>query len=228
MKVALVQMALFALLVSKQSSFPPVPTSSFDIRTLDWRWKFTFAKEVVGPIAEFMALATPVKYSDVLELDRKMREFNSRPAPAEVISDDGASSIIRRSLIGIYRELAQLYLHRNFFARAMLEDPEKALSGPYSASVFATYACSIALLKLVRAQYEVQSPMLVRQWFLWIHSLIAAVVVGTVAVKGSTLVAARAAHSELESAVELFEEAHRHPICRSGLVRTILTHTNTE
>lgn len=57
----------------------------------------------------------------------------------------------------------------------MLDDPEKALSGPYSASVLAAYACAISLLKLVRTQYVLLSPMLTRQWFFWIHSLIASV-----------------------------------------------------
>lgn len=57
----------------------------------------------------------------------------------------------------------------------MLDDPVKSLSGPYSASVLAAYACSISLLKLMRTQYMLQSPMLTRQWFLWIHALIASV-----------------------------------------------------
>lgn len=65
-----------------------------------------FSKEVMGPVAEFMALAKPVRYSDILELDRKIREFNARPIPIDFLtatSDMG--SIIRRSTLGLYREI---------------------------------------------------------------------------------------------------------------------------
>lgn len=68
-----------------------------------------FAKEVTGPVAEFMALAKPVKYSEVIELDRKVREFNLKPIPVELlgtVADMGA--VIRRSTIGVYREIGEV------------------------------------------------------------------------------------------------------------------------
>lgn len=178
-----------------------------------------FAKEVMGPVAEFMALAKAVRYSEILELDRKVREFNAKPIPAELLgSTTDMGSIIRRSTLGLYREIALLSLHRNFFARAMLEDPKKAVSGPFSASVLAAYACSISLLKLMRTHYVLQSPLLMRQWMIWIHSLIAGVIVGTVAVKKDHPAAILCAQKELEAAIELFEHARSHPVARGGLV----------
>lgn len=38
-------------------------------------WKYRFAKEVLGPTSEYMGKVRPVKYSEILELDRKIREF---------------------------------------------------------------------------------------------------------------------------------------------------------
>lgn len=74
----------------------------------DWRWKQLFAKEIIGPVAEFMALAKPVKYSEVIELDRKIREFNTRPVPAELLSiDTDMGAMIRRTTIGVYREIGE-------------------------------------------------------------------------------------------------------------------------
>lgn len=65
-----------------------------------------FAKEVMGPVAEFMALAKPVRYSEILELDRKVREFNARPIPTELMSNSpDIGLIIRRSTLGLYREI---------------------------------------------------------------------------------------------------------------------------
>ena len=101
----------------------------------------------------------------------------------------------------------------------MLDDPAKALNGPFSPSVLAAYACSISLLKLMRTHYVLQSPLLMRQWMIWIHALIAAVIVGTVAVKKKTVNAVLVAQKELESAIELFEYARTHPVARGGIVR---------
>lgn len=43
-------------------------------------------------------------------------------------------------------------------------------------------------------------------------------IIGTVAIKGPSPTAARAAQNELESAIELFGSAAVHPVCRGGLV----------
>ena len=65
-----------------------------------------FAKEVVGPVAEFMALAKPVKYAHVLELDRKVREFRWKPVPAELSGPaTDTDAIMRRSNVGLYRRI---------------------------------------------------------------------------------------------------------------------------
>lgn len=103
----------------------------------------------------------------------------------------------------------------------MLQSPEKALGSAFSASVLAAYACSISLLKLMRTHYVLQSPILLRQWMIWIHSLIAGVIVGTVAVKKNHPGAVLCAQKELESAIELFEHAQMHPVARGGIVSIV-------
>lgn len=81
---------------------------------IDWRWKDTFVKEVTGPVAEFMALTKPVKYSEVIELDRKIREYNMKPVPAELLATDADMvAILRRSTLGVYREIGKVHLPRH-------------------------------------------------------------------------------------------------------------------
>lgn len=78
----------------------------------DWRWRQQFTKRVIGPAAEFMALAKPVRYSEVLELDQKILEFNSRPIPSELIGDTAdMGAIVRRSSIGVFREIGNFTMH---------------------------------------------------------------------------------------------------------------------
>lgn len=44
---------------------------------IDWHWKRRFAKEVLAPTNERIgvALSSSVKYSTILEMDRKIRDF---------------------------------------------------------------------------------------------------------------------------------------------------------
>ena len=50
-------------------------------------------------------------------------------------------------------------------------------------------------------------------------------IVGTVAIKGPTPAAIRAAQNELQLAIERFDYAVVHPVCRSGLVRILILYT---
>ena len=42
-------------------------------------WKHRYTKEILAPTAEYMGKVRPVKYSDILEYDRKIREFPEYP-----------------------------------------------------------------------------------------------------------------------------------------------------
>jgi hypothetical protein len=39
-----------------------------------------FGKEVLGPISEQMCVASPMKYSTILDMDRRIREFHAQHA----------------------------------------------------------------------------------------------------------------------------------------------------
>ncbi|KAI5123018.1 hypothetical protein M0805_007639 [Coniferiporia weirii] len=184
-----------------------------------WYWKHRFAKEVVAPIAECLSRVGTLKYAEILELDRKVRDFE---APQSMLwssfkpTDDLSVSLLRY-MWGLSKEIALLFLHRNFFARALLENPIQPLCSPFAASILSAYASAITLLKVVRLYFDKHSPLLLRQWILWTHALTSGVIVGSIAVRGPSSSVASAALKELELAVELFELAKSHPVVRSGL-----------
>ena len=59
----------------------------------------------VGPVAEFTALAKPVKYACVLELGRKVREFRWKPVPAELSGPATDTDTTMHRSRGLYREI---------------------------------------------------------------------------------------------------------------------------
>ena len=70
---------------------------------------------------------------------------------------------------------ALLYVHRRFFARAMLDSAFKPLSSPYASSVLAAYASSITLLKIIREYFAEYEGKALRMWVAWAQGLTAAV-----------------------------------------------------
>lgn len=71
---------------------------------LAYFWRLRFCKEVVGPIAETLSEMRPIKYSEILEFDRKIREFDS--PPFDFSQDDKADYFnIQGHLWNIYRDI---------------------------------------------------------------------------------------------------------------------------
>lgn len=66
-------------------------------------------KEVLGPVAELMCQVRPVKYSEILEFDRKIRDFNAKAVPDEFVRD--SSAIFFQTSLKIYRESGRQALY---------------------------------------------------------------------------------------------------------------------
>lgn len=52
-------------------------------------WSYRFARDILAPISRTLCSVHPVKYKDILELDRKIRDFEThphiqRPGPKDV------------------------------------------------------------------------------------------------------------------------------------------------
>ena len=149
-----------------------------------------FSKYIVGPVAETLSEMRPIRYAEIVEFDRKIREFDNPPFD---LGKDGKVDLynIQGHLWSIYKDIgmsfpsslplcsvslslaspALLFLPRNFFARAMIKHSDNPLRSPFAPSFLSAYACSIKLLRTVRNCYNYSGPMLVRMWPIWAHTL---------------------------------------------------------
>ena len=68
-----------------------------------------------------------------------------------------------------------IYIHRTFFAQALLDHPENPLSSPYAPSFLAANRCASVLIKSFLHYYERCPDLIGRFWGIWTHSFSAAV-----------------------------------------------------
>ncbi|TDL18166.1 hypothetical protein BD410DRAFT_793469 [Rickenella mellea] len=177
-----------------------------------WRWMYTFTKEILYEINIMSNRVGSVTYSDVIELDRKIREFEvpqhlqARPTESSW-ENDGPYAVMQRFLVVSGHHTTFIELHRNYFAKALLECPKDPLSSQYSSSFLSTYRASMAVIRNLREHYNVCPDFLVRVLVAWIHVFSALVVLGAVVIRGPTSSLAPAAMIELTLGVGLFEKA---------------------
>lgn len=68
-----------------------------------------------------------------------------------------------------------LFIHRNFFTRAMLDFPDEPLRSPFAPSVIASYQNSVNVLRIIRAQYDARKEAMGRMWPVWAKAIMCAV-----------------------------------------------------
>ncbi|KAG1874537.1 fungal-specific transcription factor domain-containing protein [Suillus subalutaceus] len=163
-----------------------------------WRWKYTFARDVISQIIELTLSAELPSYDTILELDRKVRE--------QVVRDDYTtpSAYIRGRMLFQFRTTTMLFIHRSFFAQALLDFPTNPLRSPYAPSFLAAYRCASAMIKTTVLNFQVFPDLFMRWWPIWSHLLSAAVIVGSIVTRAPSTTMAPAAWQELNLATEMF------------------------
>ncbi|KAF8888044.1 fungal-specific transcription factor domain-containing protein [Infundibulicybe gibba] len=183
-----------------------------EIQSGFWRMKHTFARDIFMGVVEVTLTAKSPSYNTVLNLDRRVREI-SFPANFKpyVLREDGEQEFHDSSLSlrGFYasqhRTVTMLYLHRSFFAQAMLDHPTNPLLSPFAPSFLTAYRCASVIIKASAHQFERCAEMAMRVWFLMYHTFSAAVIVGTVVTRSPNSNVASSALLDLGLAIELFE-----------------------
>ncbi|KII94752.1 hypothetical protein PLICRDRAFT_96595 [Plicaturopsis crispa FD-325 SS-3] len=173
-----------------------------------WAWRYMFAKEVLAPITEKTLTAVPPKYETILELDRKIRELMV-PPQLRNFSDNQhitPSFYLQTRVISHFRSISMMYLHRSFFAQALLDHPANPLRSQYAPSFLATYRCASAVIKLSIEHYERFPDFCLRWWAIWTHLFSSAIIVGSIVTRSPSSSMAATAFVELGLAVELFEK----------------------
>ncbi|KAJ7234763.1 fungal-specific transcription factor domain-containing protein [Mycena haematopus] len=168
-------------------------------------WAFRFAAECVAEVTARTLTAEAPSYATIIELDRKVREFPVPPFDEGAPDDVGAN--LQRCVLEHARETVLMYIHRSFFAQAIIEQPTNPLKSTYAPSFLAAYRASATILKSVRDQFAAMPSSCARFWTMWTFAFSAAVVFGTVVTRGPRSPLAVAAMAELEQACVLFSKA---------------------
>ncbi|KIJ70190.1 hypothetical protein HYDPIDRAFT_78679 [Hydnomerulius pinastri MD-312] len=188
-----------------------------------FRWKYSFTRDVFIPVTELTLTATPPSYETILELDRKVREKALPPSlnlyrSSSTDEYSTPTTYVRGRLLFQFRTSTMLYIHRSFFAQAMLDFPSNPLRSPFAPSFLAAYRCASAIIKTTVLNFQKYPELFTRFWTVWSHLMSAAVIVGTIATRAPSSTMAPAAQLELDLALNLFRTgATQSPRARSGL-----------
>ncbi|OJA17028.1 hypothetical protein AZE42_00569 [Rhizopogon vesiculosus] len=174
-----------------------------------WRWKHTFTRDVFSQVIELTLSAEVPSYDIILELDRKVRE-QVLPPPLNLyrssVQDEYTtpSAYIRGRILFQFRTTTMLYIHRSFFAQALLDFPTNPLRSPYAPSFLAAYRCASAMIKTTLLNFQMYPELYMRWWTIWNHLLSAAFIVGSIVTRAPSTTMAPAAWEELNLAVDMF------------------------
>ncbi|KAG5654179.1 hypothetical protein H0H81_006561 [Sphagnurus paluster] len=177
-----------------------------------WQMKYTFGRDMFLAVSEATLVAKAPDYATVLELDRKVREVSFPTSFKPYVSrEDGEDVYFSSSLSlqGFYasqhRTVTMIYLHRSFFAQAMLDYPANPLLSPFAPSFLTAYRCASVIIKASAHQFDRCAEMAMRAWFLMYHTFSASIIVGTVVTRSPNSNVASSALQDLSRAVDLFE-----------------------
>ncbi|KAG2754657.1 hypothetical protein P692DRAFT_20950168 [Suillus brevipes Sb2] len=189
-----------------------------------WQWKHTFTRDVFSQVTELTLSADLPSYDTILELDKKVRE-QVLPPPLNLyrssVQDDYTtpSAYVRGRILFQFRTTTMLFIHRSFFAQALLDFPTNPLRSPYAPSFLAAYRCASATIKTTVLNFQVFPDLFMRWWPIWSHLLSAAVIVGSIVTRAPSTTMAPAAWQELNLAVEMFSRgSETSSRARHGLV----------
>ncbi|KAF7440022.1 hypothetical protein PC9H_000363 [Pleurotus ostreatus] len=145
-------------------------------------WGFKASIECLLPAVRATLAAKPPPYSEILELDHKIRKFASVTSASEDQNDNTALSM-RTFVRSHYQDLILLFLHRGFFAQAMAENTDNPLRTTYGESVTAAYQSACVVLEDTRVQFMKKPTLCARVWRIWSLAFSAAIVIGAVAIR---------------------------------------------
>ncbi|KAL0582042.1 hypothetical protein V5O48_000100 [Marasmius crinis-equi] len=176
-----------------------------------YQWKYEFCRDIFSQVIELTLTAEPPNYETILDLDLKVRE-KTLPPHLNMFMNPGDEqctpfTYMRGCVLGQYRSVTLLYIHRSFFAQAMLDHPINPLRSPYAPSFLAAYRCASGVIKASLQHYERFPSLCIRWWGIWTHLFTAAVIVGTIVTHSPSAPMAPNAFAELGLAHSLFQKS---------------------
>lgn len=115
---------------------------------------------------ELTLAATPPSYTTILDLDRRIREEVLPPSLDAFVNGEldtlTPTTYVIRGLLTKFRCMTLLYIHRSFFAQALLDHPENPLLSAYAPSFLAAYRCASIMIKFAKIHFEKHAELSMR------------------------------------------------------------------
>ncbi|KAF7968677.1 hypothetical protein HWV62_29727 [Athelia sp. TMB] len=206
--VETVQSILLMIVTLRDGTWTPKRLSGAEL-CFGRSWEQTiYTKSVATSILEVTLGAKAPDYKTILELDRKVHEM---PLPANLrlflecdLDEAGLDIAMKGGHLTILRAVCLLYIHKNHFARALIDHPADPLRSPYATSFLVTTRCSSTVIRLSYEHIK-RVPKLCARF-----SFPGKLVVGLIVTRAPSSSMAPAAFTELSIATELFEICARH------------------
>ncbi|KAH9935867.1 uncharacterized protein BXZ73DRAFT_45273 [Epithele typhae] len=184
-------------------------------------WKHRYSFKCLSVVHEQCFGAKVPRYHGVTELDKKVRDFYVPPS-LRVPGFGGASHegphmqpsvqlTMQRCCAFCIREISVFYMHRGFFAKALEDSPGDPLGSKYAPSVLAAYNSACSFVGLVHTLYAQHPALTERMWFFFTHVFSCAIVLGSIATKCPSMALAPSALSNLDAALNLFNNVSSNP-----------------
>ncbi|KIY43676.1 hypothetical protein FISHEDRAFT_9564, partial [Fistulina hepatica ATCC 64428] len=194
-----------------------------------WRMKHTFARDVFMPVIMTTLSAKLLPYQRVLDLDKTVRgmRFPSSFRPyvsREEVGDadyNNSAQAILANYASQCRTVTMLYLHRAYFAQAVLDYPHNPLLSPFALSFQTAYRCASILIRAAAHHLDRCTAIAARVWFLVSHTFSAAIVAGTIVTRAPSANVAVSAMQDLNLALDVFQRCAAHSR-RAQIAWTIL------
>ncbi|KNZ81115.1 hypothetical protein J132_03107 [Termitomyces sp. J132] len=172
------------------------------------RWGFQVSVDCLIPLVKTTLAVKSPPYQAILKLDQEIRAtVKVHEIDISSTSDDRTATSMAVYVRSHYQALLLMFLHRGFFAQAMSDSALDLSQSPHGESVFTAYSSACVILADTKSQYYKRPNLISRIWRVWSLAFSAAVIVGTVAIRGIHLNLEPPAFEEFESACMMFQGA---------------------
>ncbi|KAH8825599.1 fungal-specific transcription factor domain-containing protein, partial [Flagelloscypha sp. PMI_526] len=168
-------------------------------------WQYLFARDCVAETASQACASRIPTYESIMELGKKVREY-----PLPDLSASGLPETVIQFQKGICRharDIVLLYIHRSFFAQAIIDEPSNPLKSNYAPSFVAVFRVSSQILHDIVEQFRAAPSMTSRWWMSWSFAFSAGIAFAMVVTNGPHSLLANTAMKELDQARDLFTQA---------------------
>ncbi|KAF7366690.1 putative transcriptional regulatory protein C1F7.11c [Mycena sanguinolenta] len=135
-------------------------------------WGHEASRECLLPIVRATLGVKPPSYDKIMELDEKIRNFGQ---PKPLLGDDRTAIAMKNFVRSHYRDMI------------MIEHATDPMKSPYAHSVFAAYEGACNVLRDTLEQFNKNPLLVTRIWRIWSIAFSAALVIGTLAIRGTNL-----------------------------------------